>query len=70
MVLDGAVGENRTRDLLIASQSHYAIKNVRHTVGLWKLRWRLKTIGTVAPDPGGSCTGSHYDWLAWHGTGL
>jgi len=18
----------------------------------------------------GSCTGSHYDWLAWHGTGL
>jgi len=23
-----------------------------------------------APDPGGSCTGSHYDWMAWHGTGL
>jgi len=23
-----------------------------------------------ATDPGGSCTGSHYDWLAWHGTGL
>jgi len=24
----------------------------------------------LAPDPGGSCTASHYDWLAWHGTGL
>ena len=23
-----------------------------------------------APDLGGSCTGSHYDWLAWHGNGL
>ena len=23
-----------------------------------------------APDPGASCTGSHCDWLAWHGTGL
>jgi len=23
-----------------------------------------------APDPEGSCTGSHYDWLAWHGTEL
>jgi len=28
----------------------------------------------LAPETGtrsrGSCTGSHYDWLAWHGTGL
>jgi len=23
-----------------------------------------------APDPWASCTGSHYDWVAWHGTGL
>jgi len=23
-----------------------------------------------APNPGESCTGSPYDWLAWHDTGL
>jgi len=31
-------------------------------------------VGDRAPTTGtrygGSCTGSHYDWLAWHGTGL
>jgi len=29
--------------------------------------YRASCTGT---DPGGSCTGSHYDWLAWHGAGL